>query len=49
MLQRQPKLPTMESILVNEEKSMPKAQTPEQMLAALRMITMVCGGKIVEA
>jgi hypothetical protein len=48
MLERQPKLPYMKDILIGDEPAQPVAQTPEQMLASLRMITMVMGGTITE-
>lgn len=48
MLERQPKLPDLKDILLSNEPAHPPAQTPEQMLASLRMITMVMGGKITE-
>lgn len=39
--------PKLESFLLSE-KTQTKAQTPDQMLAALRMITILSGGKVIQ-
>ena len=39
--------PKLEEFLLSE-KTQTKAQTPDQMLAALRMITILSGGKVVQ-
>lgn len=49
-LSRDPELPKLEEILIDEDKKPePKQpQTPEQMVAACKMIAAAYGGKIVE-
>lgn len=47
---REPKPPNLKEVLINDEKPVQehKAQTPEQMVAACKLITAALGGSFIE-